>query len=360
VVGLDTEFIRQKTYYPILCLVQGIFVRPDGIEEIFVVDVLEKDINLEPLIDILKNGNIKKIIHSFSQDLDALQFFLGPGKINNIEDTQVMAEFCGLEYSIGYLGAVGVITGENLTKNKSLQTSNWRRRPLTKKQLAYACDDVKYLLRLYDELHRKVCECGNYEFYRNEIEHLQRHGEKEQMVVGSWKRLKLKIHKKTMGRALLIKALASWRETRAIESNRIRNLVLKDSALLVIARVRPETPEDMKKLYQTNSEVLNMKKIHRVEILELVKQFVANCRCGDEPYYTVEMGFEYREELDCLYSEIATTARSRHICPDRVINKTDLIALLMGYEDRKNILYGWKSELLAELRIEQPMLQKNH
>ncbi|MDR3079233.1 MAG: HRDC domain-containing protein [Rickettsiales bacterium] len=351
-LGLDTEFIRQKTYYPILCLVQGIFVGPSGVEEIFVIDVLERGISLEPFLAILCDRKIRKVMHSLGQDLDALQPLLGQRRLENIDDTQVMAEFCGYDYNIGYLTAVSTVTGESLVKNKSLQTSDWQRRPLSVRQLDYACGDVKYILQLQRELERKVRGCGNYEFYRNEMEYLQKHRERDYVLQNSWKRLKLRIHGKTMDRALLMKKLACWREARAMESNRIRGLILDDGALQALARSRPETMEDMRKLYQTHGTILNMKKSYKSEILELIREFVAAPSHGAGSYYTMETGFGAGRELDCLQEEIATLARDRRICPDRVVNKMDLIALLMGYLDRETILYGWKSELLAGLRPE--------
>ncbi|MDR2777657.1 MAG: HRDC domain-containing protein [Rickettsiales bacterium] len=355
-LGIDTEFIRRRTYYPILCLVQGIFTKPDGKDEIFLLDTLRKDIDMRPFSDILGDGNIRKVIHSFSQDLDALQFFFN-GEINNIEDTQIMAGFCGYECSLGYISAIGSIVNIGMTKNKTLQASNWQRRPLTEKQLVYACNDVKYLLQLYDVLRKKVEECGNYEFYRSEVKYLQKHRGKEYVLANSWKRLKLRIHRKTMGQALLMKNLAVWRETRAMESNRIRSLILEDSALQTLARVKPKTLEDLKKLYRTNRKILNIGKTYKDEILELIRKFTAVTAVpayNNELYYTGEMGFGRREELDSLYTRIATIASVRNIYPERVINKMDLIALMMGYEDKKNILYGWKSELLGELFEEQP------
>jgi ribonuclease D len=347
-IGIDTEFIRKHNYHPRLCLIQVSFIdNVSGTHKNFLVDVLDENMNLEPFLRLLRSRKIKKIMHSFSQDMDALRFFT-KSDINNVEDTQIMAEFCGYKNDIGYASAVNLILNIEFLKNKNIQVSHWEKRPLSSKQLVYAHSDVEYLLPLYSVLSGKIREIGNYEFYRDEIKHIQNIKQMEYVAENSWKKLRLRLHRKTMNYVLLMKELSKWREFKAMEVDKIRNYILDDNSLENIVAKKPKTIGEFKTLY-SHRKILNLKKTYKNEIIEIIKNFRDEEEFAGQLYYANEVGFQYREILDGLYSEIIEISNSTHIYITRIINKTDLIALLMGYEDKKNIVYGWKKTLLGEL-----------
>ncbi|MDR2778282.1 MAG: HRDC domain-containing protein [Rickettsiales bacterium] len=358
-IGIDTEFIRKRTYYPSLCLIQIIYREDvkDGTYRKFAVDILDKNMDVTPLLSILKSKKIKKIMHSGEQDIDALQFF-GRMDVNNIEDTQIMAEFCGYRSNMGYAAAVKAILNIDFTKNKSAQISNWEKRPLTKKQLEYAYGDVEYLLELYDVLYRKIKDCGNYDFYRNEIRYVQQSRRPEQLAANSWKKLKPKIHGKYVSYVLLIKNLTSWREVKAIENNKPRNQILRDESIRNIARIKPKTIAELRNIYKNNREILNIKKSYKNDIVEIVSKFVCQDKYVNQLYYVSEKQFIHRDILDYLYSKIYKISTDTHININRILNKMDIISLMMDYEAMENIVYGWKHKLLKDILPEFGNLYK--
>ncbi|MDR2077669.1 MAG: HRDC domain-containing protein, partial [Rickettsiales bacterium] len=285
-IAVDTEFIRKCTYYPSLCLIQVAFRknRATNTPNKFIIDILSKNMDLSPFLSVLENNKIKKIMHSVEQDVDALQFFSGI-KINNIEDTQIMAEFCGYRSSMGYATAVRAILNIDFDKSRSTQISNWEERPLTAKQLEYAYSDVEYLVELYDVLYKKINDYGNYDLYRSEIRYLQKSRRPEQLAANSWKKLKSKIHGKCVSYVLLIKDLTSWRENKAIQSNKPRNQILGDKSVRSIARIKPRTLAELKSIYKNNQEILNMKKSYKNEIIEIVSRFVCPDKFLEQVYY---------------------------------------------------------------------------
>ena len=151
VLALDTEFIRKNTYFPDLCLIQIAYYVKSELT-IYLIDTTNKELELKYFFKILNSRKIKKIIHSSSQDLEAFIGIKGCRKINNLEDTQLMCEFCGdeqLSYSNTVTKYMSII---NFEKDKNIQVSDWKKRPLTEEQIKYARNDVFYLIDLYNIL----------------------------------------------------------------------------------------------------------------------------------------------------------------------------------------------------------------
>ena len=247
IIGIDTEFIRRFTYYPILCIIQVVYFNKTENKNIKdIIDVLAQNLDLKPFFNLLKSNKIKKVIHSCSQDLDAINF-IDNIRIKNLEDTQIMAEFCGYKKNIGYNDAVdNILNIDNFKKSKSIQTSNWKRRPLTKKQLEYAIDDVEYILDLYNELLKQIREYNNYNYYLNEMKYLLKFRDIKFTLKHILKKVKFMVHKKSMDYVLLIKNLLIWREEKAIENNVIRHNILTNESIQIIADIKPKTLEELK------------------------------------------------------------------------------------------------------------------
>ncbi len=154
VVALDTEFIRRNTYYPILSLIQVGLKDENNQKESFIIDCLS-GIDLTEMFNIIADENIVKVLHSSLQDL---QIFFYESKLfpKNIFDTQIMSNFCGPNFNIGYSNLVYKMFNHKL--NKGQQNSDWRRRPLSKEQLEYALLDVFFLLEIYESFLEKLQE----------------------------------------------------------------------------------------------------------------------------------------------------------------------------------------------------------
>ena len=234
-VTVDTEFIREKTYWPDLCLIQI----ADN-KNAAVVDVLSPNINIEPLLNIMHDPKILKVFHAARQDLEI--FFKLTNRLPQpLFDTQIAAMVCGFGDSVGYDTLVNKITGKII--DKSSRFTDWSLRPLTQKQIDYALGDVTHLRLVYENLNQHLLEGDRSEWLREEVEKLNDTSIYQTSPPDAWKRLK---SRNTNPRFLgVLKELASWREKEAQKKNIPRNHVIKDEALVEIAQ---STPKSLKNL----------------------------------------------------------------------------------------------------------------
>ena len=234
-VTVDTEFIREKTYWPDLCLIQI----ADN-KNAAVVDVLSPNINIEPLLNIMHDPKILKVFHAARQDLEI--FFKLTNRLPQpLFDTQIAAMVCGFGDSVGYDTLVNKITGKII--DKSSRFTDWSLRPLTQKQIDYALGDVTHLRLVYENLNQQLLEGDRSEWLREEVEKLNDTSIYQTSPPDAWKRIK---SRNTNPRFLgVLKELASWREKEAQKKNIPRNHVIKDEALVEIAH---STPKSLKNL----------------------------------------------------------------------------------------------------------------
>ena len=234
-VTVDTEFIREKTYWPDLCLIQI----ADN-KNAAVVDVLSPNINIEPLLNIMHDPKILKVFHAARQDLEI--FFKLTNRLPQpLFDTQIAAMVCGFGDSVGYDTLVNKITGKII--DKSSRFTDWSLRPLTQKQINYALGDVTHLRLVYENLNQHLLEGDRSEWLREEVEKLNDTSIYQTSPPDAWKRIK---SRNTNPRFLgVLKELASWREKEAQKKNIPRNHVIKDEALVEIAH---STPKSLKNL----------------------------------------------------------------------------------------------------------------
>ena len=167
IIAIDTEFIKQSNYFPKLSIIQISFFNGDVIKSC-IIDVLAEYIFMQPFFEILMDEKIKKIFHSCSQDLEALYKIMQKIPVN-IEDTQVMAEFCGMKANISYTDLVKDTLKITIEKSKKIQVSNWLQRPLTEQQMEYAISDVDYLLEIYISLAQQLNINKNFQYYKADM-----------------------------------------------------------------------------------------------------------------------------------------------------------------------------------------------
>lgn len=234
-VTVDTEFIREKTYYPQLCLIQ-VGSRHDA----FAIDPLAKDIDLEPFLKLLYNRRVVKVLHSCSQDIEI--FYNLTGKIPpNVFDTQIAAQMLGHGEAIGYGNLAKELLGEDL--DKTSRHTDWAARPLSDKQLEYAISDVTYLRDIYLKLREELQEKGREKWALEEMKPVLTRENYENNPKDAWQRIKMRSHKKSF--VALVAALAEWRERRAQRLDKPRNWIIKNDAILEIASNNPRTKEDL-------------------------------------------------------------------------------------------------------------------
>src|SRR6201994_1337229 len=231
-VGLDTEFLRERTYRAELCLVQ-LSSRSDAacVDPIALTD-------LSPLARVLTSGGITKVMHWSRQDVEVL--FPIAGMVRPVFDTQIAAPLTGLPAQIGYGELVRRLLGKELAKSHT--RTDWSRRPLTPEQIEYALDDVRYLLPLKAELEEQLERSGRMGWLTEELRELEDARNIVSDPEDAWLRVK-GLRSLDPARERLAQLLAAWRERRAIERNRPRGWILDDAALRDIVMQVPRSLE---------------------------------------------------------------------------------------------------------------------
>lgn len=234
-ITVDTEFIRDKTYWPRLCLVQVA-----GPESATVIDALAEEIDLAPLYDLLEDDRVLKVFHAARQDLEI--FFHERGRLPHpVFDTQVAAMVCGFGDQIGYDRLAAQLAGARI--DKSSRFTDWARRPLTRKQLDYALSDVTHLRKVYSKLDKKLQKNSRKHWLNEEMEILLHPETYDSTPERAWLRLKTRSRdRRYLGR---LRELGAWREREAQERDQPRNRILRDEQLYDIAAQAPETPETL-------------------------------------------------------------------------------------------------------------------
>ncbi len=342
IIGLDTEFSRHYTYYPKLLLIQLVY-NYKNIKYIYIIDV-KLIFDITPFNSILKSNKIKKIFFSCNQDIDAFYFYTK--HINNIEDIQLMINFSGYKSDFSYLNAIKNILDINFKKNKKIQSGDWEQRPLTQEQLDYAGMDVFYIFELYYKLLDIISE-KNYSCYKNELKYIIKFKNKKYLINNAWKKSKFLLHKKPMEYVLLFKELSSWREEKAILENKIRNNIINDDMIDIIIKNKPK--QNLKNLY-SYTDILNLKQEYKKEIVNIIFNFYTNYKQNyNFLFYTIEKGFIYKDKLLDIYTKIKNISETNNIFIEKTISKTDIIFLIMKYENKRSILYGWKYDLFNDI-----------
>lgn len=233
-VTVDTEFLRDSTYWPILCLIQVAAPKGDAL----VIDPMAEGIDLSSFYALMANRSVIKVFHAARQDIE---IFWHEAKTlpDPLFDTQVAAMVCGFGDSIGYENIVKRVTGAQV--DKSSRFTDWSRRPLTDKQLRYAAADVTHLRQVYEHLARRITKSGRAEWVAEEMAILQDPDTYEVKPDDAWKRLKLR--NRTRKAVAVLQEAAAWREQEAQIRNIPRGRILKDDAIQEIATQAPTTAD---------------------------------------------------------------------------------------------------------------------
>ncbi len=240
-VAVDTEFMRDRTYWPRLCLVQVA-----GAEEAVAIDALAPGIDLGPLVALMGDGNVLKVMHAARQDLE---IFHRLGQLPRpFFDTQVAAMVCGFGEEVAYETLVNRIAKSQL--DKSSRFTDWTRRPLSEAQIRYALGDVTHLRVIHEELAARIEASGRMPWVAEELEALLQPSLYEQPPEEAWRRLKLRSRD---GRFIaIVQALAAWREREAQRRDLPRARVIRDDIMLEVAANRPQGVEELRALDRVN------------------------------------------------------------------------------------------------------------
>lgn len=237
-IALDTEFVRTRTLYPRLGLIQ-VF---DG-NQLVLIDPLSID-DFSPLNAVLTSPDVVKVLHSCSEDLETFWHSLGV-MLEPVFDTQFAACIVNMGATLGYANLVDIMLGVKLDKGES--RTDWIARPLSEQQCQYAANDVRYLFELYPQLKDKVEQAGRLQWVYDEMKHLAR--KKQKNLPPECAYLGIKNNWQLHGKSLyLLKQLAAWRLQMAREKDLAVNFVVKEQNLIEVARRKPQSKGDLFKI----------------------------------------------------------------------------------------------------------------
>ena len=243
-LAIDTEFMRERTYYPQLCLIQIA-----GKDEAVTVDALATEINLNPILDLMANHKIIKVFHACRQDMEIF-FNLNRRIPFPVFDTQIGAMVCGYGESVGYDKLVRQITGVQI--DKSSRFTDWSHRPLSKQQLNYALSDVTHLRTVYESLLNQLEKNGRINWLNEEFQNVLNPKTYDIPLDQIWKRLKIKNGRPKF--LILVRELCAFREKEAQGRNIPRNRVIRDDVLLDIAARSPRSSVDLAKVRSLSTQ----------------------------------------------------------------------------------------------------------
>ncbi|QDH15411.1 ribonuclease D [Oecophyllibacter saccharovorans] len=242
-VTIDTEFVRERTYWPQLCLVQL-----GGAEDVALIDACAPGLDLAPLAELLADPHCVKVFHASRQDLEIFLHLFGTLPVN-VFDTQIAAMVAGFGDQVGYDSLVGSLTGQGI--DKAHRFSDWAARPLSKAQLSYAAADVTHLRTVYEKLHSQLQAQGRLDWVKSEHAELADPTTFRPDPRGLWKKLKARTNNRRM--LAVLRELAAWREGAAQKLDLPRQRVIRDESLLEIAAVRPATIAGLTRIRGVNA-----------------------------------------------------------------------------------------------------------
>lgn len=236
-ITVDTEFLRDSTYWPRLCLLQ---LAGPGDDDVAAVDPLAEGLDMAPVFALFDDPGMVKVLHSARQDMEI--FFHMSGRLPApIFDTQVAAMVCGFGESVGYDTLVRKLTGAQI--DKSSRFTDWSRRPLAQRQLTYALADVTHLRKVYQKLAKRLDKSGRASWLDEEMAILTSPETYRLEPEEAWKRLKTRSNDRRY--LAVLRALATWREVEAQQRDVPRGRVLRDEQLFDIAAHRPTSEEEL-------------------------------------------------------------------------------------------------------------------
>lgn len=339
-VTIDTEFLRERTYYAKLCLVQLAYPG-EGDEAAVLVDPLSDGLVLDPLYKLFRNKKVMKVFHAARQDLEIF-FLQGDVFPEPVFDTQVAAMVCGFGEQVGYETLVKRIANSSL--DKSSRFTDWSRRPLSESQKTYALADVTHLRQIYEFLSAELDKSGRKKWVEEEIKVLTDPATYRVEPEDAWMRIKTRTHS---GKFLaVVRELAKFREVHARAKNIPRNRVMKDDAILEIASSKPQNAKEL------GRSRLLLREARKGDIAEnILKAVKTGLECPPEDYPKVDRS---RERLqvnpglaDLLRVLLKAACEREGVAQKLIANASDLDAIAAGLRD-VDALRGWRREVFGK------------
>ena len=335
VLAIDTEFIRENTYYPILCLIQ---IASNSFSA--VIDPLS-EIDLQPVWEILSNKNILKVFHAGRQDIEI--FFNLTGKIPTpVYDTQIAAMFCGLGDQVSYDGLVNNFL--KLTISKESQFSNWLQRPLTNKQIDYALSDVNYLIKIFPLIKKIIKETNREDWVEKELASLLNKKIYDINPIEMWKKIKIKNPNREI--LNILKYLAEWREIECKKRNIPRNRLIRDEILVTLSQLKPTNIFSIKKI-RGIPKSLNDKDLNK--ILKIIKfsYEIEPEKWPKIPKQRKKINVN-KASLDLLKLLLTYCSQKSGLAEKLIADADELRLILDGQMKDLEVFKGWRNEIFGK------------
>ena len=336
-VTVDTEFLREQTFWPQLCLIQ--IAGPAGEA---IIDPMAPGLDLAAFYRLMTNENIVKVFHAARQDIEIV--FTKTGAVPNpVFDTQVAAMVCGFGESISYVNLVKKITGADI--DKSSRFTDWSRRPLTEKQLVYALGDVTHLRDVYQSLKSQIDAAERHSWLSEEMSTLTNPETYDTDPDKAWQRLKLRVKGRKSLSVLM--ELAGWRERLAQAQDVPRGRILRDEALYDIANQMPQTPEALGQLRTLSDGFARSNRAK--DIIDAVKRGLArDIKTLPKLEHGEPLSAEATATLELLKVLLRSAAAQHKVAPRLIADSEDLERLATEDEPGIAALTGWRRKLFGE------------
>ena len=334
IVGIDTEFLRERTYRAQLGLIQV----SDG-STAWLVDMVQLE-NPEPLTQLLADKNVLKVFHSASEDLEVLWNTLGVAPWPMV-DTQIACALLGQPLQMSYHHAVKWLTG--IEVDKELTRSNWIRRPLKPAQLHYAATDVVFLPAMLKTLRNRLQQKGRWSWLEEDVAKMVENSQQPSDPESAYLRLKGS-GQLDMSSLNVLKELAAWRERTASQRNLARGFVISDSALLKLATGKPTDRAGLSDLSGLHPGPLNR---YQHELLEMIRQNRDRQESIEQP---LPLNSEQRRILNVMRDVVHKEASRLSLDPAILASKKQLEALVRARQSGSSIperLCGWRQDVIT-------------
>lgn len=334
-LAVDTEFVREKTYYPILCLIQIA-----SHEHIVCIDPLSIR-DLSPLAELLLHEQTIKVFHAARQDLEILYQTFGSVPAP-VFDTQIAATLLGLGDQLSYANLVKHILQEQLSKGHA--RTDWERRPLANEQLEYAADDVRYLVAMYPLLVQSLTELGRLRWLDEDFAGLTAPALYANEPEQQWQRVS-GVQKLKPAQLAILQQLAAWREQQAQQTNKPRKWILSDDILIAITMQSPHKLEQLERIRGINTNLIER---HGKTLLEMIAR-AKTLPKSEWPSLVRRIQLNPNQEalLDALSAIVKLQAATHGINSTALTSRHDLELLVSGNLDVP-LLHGWRHGLAGK------------
>jgi ribonuclease D len=341
-ITVDTEFLRETTYYPKLCLIQIA-----GSADAALVDPLAPGIDLAPFIALMADTRVLKVFHAARQDVEILLRMSGQVP-SPIFDTQIAAMVCGFGDQVGYEAIARKLAGANI--DKSSQFTDWSRRPLTHKQMAYALSDVTHLRTVYVKLMEQIERESRNDWLEGELGDLANPNSYRVDPEETWRRIKARIQNKKQQATLM--AVAAWRERQAQEKDVPRGRILKDEAVGEIAIQVPQTREALQQLRLlprgSADSVIGKGILEAVaEGLKRDPATIPNPKSRGE-----DMNGSQEAAAEILKLALKIVSERDGIAPKLIASSADIDAIAIDDEANVPAMTGWRRQVFGEMALD--------